>query len=63
MEGLLFYRCILCGAVVSVWDVRENQGCRKCGNTRIRPSDLSVWEKLVQIARHPKIWRWDEEAL
>lgn len=57
-EGLLFYRCVLCHSVVSKWDIDEHHGCRKCGSPRIRPSDLSLWEKLVQIVQHPAIWKW-----
>lgn len=57
-RGLLFYRCMLCGAVVSQWDINERHGCRKCGNVRVRPSDLSLWEKIVQIVRHPAVWKW-----
>lgn len=53
-----FYRCVLCGTVVSQWDIDEHRGCRKCGNSRIRPSNLSLWEKIVQILKHPKIWTW-----
>lgn len=62
-KGLPFYRCVLCGTVVSVWDIKKHQGCPKCKNTRIRPSDLSVWEKITQVCRHPAIWRWKEVRL
>ena len=58
MDGTLFYRCVLCGSVVSKWDIDEHHGCKKCGNARIRPSDLSPWEKLVQILKHPRVWAW-----
>ena len=58
MDGTLFYRCILCGNVVSKWDIQDHHGCKKCGNARIRPSDLSLWEKFVQILKHPRIWAW-----
>ncbi len=57
-RGRQFYRCILCGTVVSSRDIHEHHGCPKCGNVRVRPSDLSLWEKLVQIAKHPAVWRW-----
>jgi DNA-directed RNA polymerase subunit RPC12/RpoP len=58
MEGLIFYRCALCGDVVSPWDIKESGCCRKCGHRKIRPTNLSMREKVVQIWRHPKIWRW-----
>jgi hypothetical protein len=59
-EGKLFYRCELCHSVVSEWDIKKHKGCGKCGNVRIRPSDLSFLEKLIQIVKHPKIWAWNE---
>jgi DNA-directed RNA polymerase subunit RPC12/RpoP len=58
--GMPFYRCILCGHVVSLWDIKKVNGCPKCGNTRIRPSDLSFTEKIVQICKHPAVWKWKE---
>ncbi len=63
MEGMPFYRCILCGTVVSVWDIREHHGCPKCKNSRVRPSELSLWEKIVQICKHPAVWRWNKEGM
>jgi DNA-directed RNA polymerase subunit RPC12/RpoP len=59
-KGVLFYRCILCASPVSKWDIQAHQGCAKCGNSRIRPSNLSLWEKLVQIIKHPRVWAWNE---
>jgi rubrerythrin len=58
--GVPFYRCIMCGTVVSIWDIHESHGCPKCACPRIRPSNLSLWEKIVQIIKHPKIWQWKE---
>lgn len=62
-KGMPFYRCILCGHVVSLWDIKESKGCPKCKNTRIRPTDLSIWEKIVQIFKHPKVWTWGGVSL
>lgn len=63
-EGLLFYRCVLCNNVVSAWDIyQEPHCCTKCGGTRIKPSNLSLWEVFVQIIKHPKFWRWDEKYI
>lgn len=58
IEGLQFYRCDLCHGVVSKWDIEEHLGCGKCGGTRLRPSNLSLLEKLVQIVKHPLVWKW-----
>lgn len=58
-EGVMFYRCNLCGGVVSKWDIKEHKGCPKCANPRIKPSNLSLWEKIVQIVKHPKVWTWN----
>jgi len=57
-EGLQFYRCILCGHAVSEWDISKYHGCPKCGNVRIRPTNLTTWEKLVEIIKHPRVWEW-----
>ena len=63
-KGLPFYRCILCGKVVSMWDINfPPHACPNCGNARIRPSNLSWWETLVQIWKHPKVWTWDEKNI
>lgn len=62
-EGLQFYRCMLCNRIVTVWDIRERQGCRHCGNRKLKPTDLTMIEKLVQILKHPAVWRWKHESL
>jgi hypothetical protein len=59
-EGVLFYRCTLCGGVVSPWDIHEHGKCRKCGNTKVFATNLTVIEKLVQLFKHPAIWRWGQ---
>ena len=59
--GLLFYRCYLCRNVISKWDI-ESQGftsCPKCGHSKLSPSNLTAWEKTVQIWKHPAVWKWD----
>ena len=54
---LIFYRCELCRHVVSPWDI-ESGGCGHCGGVRIRPTNLTIWEKIKQMAKHPRIWEW-----
>ena len=60
-EGLEFYRCMTCGHVVSFWDIKQG-GCKNCGGTRVKPSYLSWWEKVVQVAKHPKVWAWPSDG-
>ncbi len=48
-----FYRCMLCSNVINEWDIYENGACSKCGSVRIKPTDLSLWEEIVQIIKHP----------
>ncbi len=62
--GLLFYRCYLCRNVVSPWDMRAAgfDACPKCGHSKLSPSNLTFWEKVGQICRHPAVWRWGEES-
>jgi NAD-dependent SIR2 family protein deacetylase len=60
-KGLPFYRCVLCGTVVSNWDIYyEPHSCPKCGGARVKPTNLGWWETIVQIWKHPKVWTWDE---
>lgn len=69
-DGLMFYRCAMCKGVVSAWDIsafaenhdkgRDKGACPKCGGSRLRPTNLGLWEKLVQVAKHPLIWKWPE---
>lgn len=62
-DGLTFYRCLLCSGVVSVWDIRTHGACRRCNSVRVRPSDLTIWEKLGQVIRHPRVWEWKNETV
>ncbi len=57
-EGKTFYRCTLCTTVVSQWDIESGDGCPKCAGTKVQETNLSLWEKMVQIFKHPKIWTW-----
>lgn len=61
-RGVLFYRCNLCTRPVSPWDVDRYHGCPYCGHTKIRPTNLTLWEKLVQILRKPDVWNWRKFA-
>jgi hypothetical protein len=59
-EGTAFYRCKMCRGVVSPWDIQEG-GCRNfCKGSEIVPTNLSLFEKLMQIIRHPKVWTWPQ---
>lgn len=57
-EGLQFYRCTLCHRIVSVWNIKESKGCPFCKCNKISPTDLTLWEKIIQIVKHPKVWEW-----
>lgn len=59
-EGLVFYRCQMCHKIVSPWDLEKMQGCPTCGHVRVSPSNMTTWEKIVQIWKHPKVWKWEE---
>jgi len=58
---MTFYRCMLCGNVVSLFEIKSGAGCSKCSSPRVMPTNLSGWEKLVQIIKHPLIWRWPDD--
>ena len=60
-SGLMFYRCCLCNKILSKWDIEEHFSCPKCGHAKISPSNLSLWEKIVQICKHPAIWKWSDD--
>ena len=57
-EGKKFYRCTLCNSVVNAWDIKTGKGCPKCGATKLSPTNLSAWEKLVQLCKHPNVRAW-----
>lgn len=57
--GITFYRCTMCSGVVSPMDMEKYNGC-KCGNNKVSATNLTVWEKIVQIAKHPRVWRWKD---
>lgn len=61
MDGLEFYRCVSCNNVVSRWDINKLHGCPVCEANKMRKSALSFTEKIVQIFRHPKVWRWNDD--
>lgn len=62
MQEVAFYRCASCNRVVSLWDIRRHYKCPACGQNKIRPSNLSLWEKIFQMWKHPKLWRWGDES-
>jgi hypothetical protein len=62
-EGLPFFRCVLCGEVVSVWDVKSGKGCGKCGGRKIKSTNLTPLEMVRQLIKHPKIWEWKNAGL
>ena len=53
-----FYRCVTCHGVVSQWDISEVHGCPKCAGSRVKPTNLSLLEKIAQIIKHPMVWNW-----
>ena len=58
---ITFYRCLLCASIVSKWDIQDGDGCSKCGSLKMSLTNLSWFEKLVQILKHPKVWDWGED--
>jgi len=58
---ITFYRCLLCATVVSKWDIKNGEGCPKCGGKKVAPTNMSLWEKFVQILKHPNVWGWGED--
>lgn len=62
-KGLQFYRCVLCGTPVSVWNIKDGTGCPKCGNRRIKSTNLTIKEMIREIIRHPKVWEWKNVKL
>ena len=61
-QGLPFFRCTLCMGVVSMWDIyKDSHKCPKCGGARVVPTNLSLYEKFLQICKHPRVWTWNEQ--
>ena len=61
-KGMLFYRCLMCGMVVSKWDIKKYRGCSKCAGKKISPTNLSFTERVRQLLKHPRFWKWDDDA-
>jgi len=61
MKEVKFYRCVLCGTVVNNWDIETGKGCPHCSGRTVRPTNLNLLEKLIQIIKHPKVWRWGDD--
>lgn len=49
-----FFRCIECGGVVNDWDVADGK-CPKCGGHKIKYTNLSFFEEIVQLVKHPSL--------
>lgn len=63
-QGIPFFRCTLCQGVVNLWDIyHPPHSCPKCGGGRVAPTNLTLWEKIVQIIKHPAWWKWDENRI
>jgi hypothetical protein len=60
MEGLEFYRCASCNKAVSPWDIKKDHGCPVCKGNKLRKTNLTFMEKIIQVFKHPKIWKWGE---
>jgi DNA-directed RNA polymerase subunit RPC12/RpoP len=58
MKEYRFYRCVACTRVISPVDIQEHGSCPYCFGRRIRPTNLTWWEKLRELVRHPLFWRW-----
>lgn len=61
MDGLEFYRCVSCNRVVSRWDINKLHCCPVCKGNKMRKSELTFTEKVSQIWKHPKVWRWNDD--
>ena len=61
-EGVGFYRCVICSTVIPPWTLREEGCCPHCGGHRVKPTNLGLWEKVVQVAKRPAVWRWREDS-
>lgn len=61
MEELYFFRCQTCQKPVSQWDIHELGKCPTCGGHKVSPTNLTFIEKVQQILKHPKIWKWKDE--
>lgn len=58
--GIMFYRCNLCGKALAPWVLSAARACPRCGHTRVRPTNLSWWEKTLMLMRYPRFWSWEQ---
>lgn len=58
---MMFYRCMMCSKVVNQKEILRGEGCPNCAGGKVRPTNLSLLEKIVQICKNPRVWRWKNE--
>lgn len=61
MKKVMFFRCMGCGKVAAPWEIKKHGSCPQCAGGKFRPTNLSFWEKLVQIIKRPAVWKWGAE--
>jgi DNA-directed RNA polymerase subunit RPC12/RpoP len=54
-EGAAYFRCVLCGRPSAETTLQEHGECGYCGGKRMQPTDLTFFEKVIEIIRHPSI--------
>jgi hypothetical protein len=61
--GMSYFRCYLCRRPISPSDLDKHHGCAHCGHTRVSPTSLTWFEKVVEVCRHPGILKllWQDE--
>jgi len=58
--SVTFYRCLTCQKPVSQWDIKKIGKCPNCNGHKVSPANLTFFEKLNQIVKHPKVWKWEQ---
>jgi len=57
-KPIIFYRCVACNCAVSIWDIEKYRACPKCAAGTIRPTNLRLYEKIIQLIKHPNPKEW-----
>ncbi len=50
--GAAYYRCVTCRGLVTETDIALG-GCQKCGGRKLVPTNLTIWEKICELVKHP----------
>lgn len=52
---MYWWRCLNCTGIVNNKEIKNGAGCRHCGCVKIRRTNLTFREKIVELLRWPAL--------